>query len=644
MQSPNPPRPPYPPRPGAAPGESDRDLVAQLGTPEAGDRAVALLLVRHWRATYDYAGVCLAASDGSAQLVATAAVHRVLARLTAGQVGGALRPQLLVAVRDTVREWAGQDGISAVLPELRKTTGGRGLRVARPVTPERRQLAERAFQALPGASQCLLWHTEVEAEPLSVPAGLSGVDRATAATALQHAREQFRTGCVRAHRELAPTRECRFHNRLLDVSMRRGGTLLPDVRRHLTQCRYCRHAAEQLSHFDGGLDVLLAETVLGWGARRYLDSRPGRGAAPWESGFLRVPGRPGGRHRHASGSRLDPPRRPSRAVLVGAGLTSLALLATVLVTKGWSDDRGVPGPDTTWGAPGVGIVRPGPEGQPSSDGTPPTASASSAGYAETVAHGRLRSPAAGLCLDAHAGLAEAGAPAGLAVCSAAGSQQWAYQGDGLLRSAADPARCLGADPDRHTVTLVGCVAQAGEVTSTYDLTIHGELLLRRGEGLVVAPGSGAARDDVVVAARDGSDAQRWLFDPGTGQAPERDPRDTRTGGPRATRPGPTAPGSGAPHGTPGAPPRSLKPEPEPEPRYDKQFVRVGCCDEGEPAAKASPVVGLGSLAGDLSRAVSATVVTAAGPGTVLARLGGRGGPDRQDSPSLPGTVLAPRTG
>jgi hypothetical protein len=92
-------------------------------------------------------------------MAAAAAFHRVLGR----PAPGALRPQLLAAVRDTVKEWAADERISLLLPELRKPTGGRGLRAARSVTPERRQLADRAFRALPGASQCLLWHTEVEA-------------------------------------------------------------------------------------------------------------------------------------------------------------------------------------------------------------------------------------------------------------------------------------------------------------------------------------------------------------------------------------------------------------------------------------------------------------------------------------------------
>ncbi|WP_210585980.1 RICIN domain-containing protein [Streptomyces sp. GESEQ-35] len=497
MQSPNPPRPPYPPRPGTSPGESDRNLVAQLNGPDGGGRAVALLLARHWRATYDYAVICLASAESSASMVATAAFHRVLVRPT----GGALRPRLLAAVRDTVKEWAAEETISAVLPELRKPTGGRGLLAARSVTPERRRLAERAFRGLPGASQCLLWHTEVEAEPISVPAGLLGVDSGTATAALEQVREQFRAGCVRAHRELAPSAECRFYNRLLDVPIRRGGALLPDVQRHLMECRYCRHAAEQLSHFEGGLEVLLAETVLGWGAVRYLDSRPGRGG-PRNAPAAHVLGRPrsGGRHRPVPAGAFAPARRHTKAVVVGVGLISLALLATVLTAKGWSDDNGVPSAQATWGVPSGSSSRPSAASEPSS---------ASAQRPSEVGRGRFRNPAADACLDVSDGRVESGTAAVLAACSSAGSQQWSYENDGLLRSLADPALCLGSDADRGSVALAGCVVHAGQVQ--YDLTVHGELLLRWREGQAVAPSAG---DDVVVTDRDGSRDQRWVLEPG----------------------------------------------------------------------------------------------------------------------------------
>ncbi|MFG2574245.1 RICIN domain-containing protein [Streptomyces sp. NPDC048481] len=643
MQSPNPPRPPHPPRPGWTPGDSDPELVARLADPDGRAAAIALLFARHWRPAHDYATVCLAGTEDTARLVAAAAFHDVLGRLADGRTGGALRPQLLVAVRETVREWAGEDKVADVLPELRKTVGGRGLRAARPVTAERRQLAERSFQLLPSASQCLLWHTEVEAEPISVPAGLSGVDGIAAPAALEQAREQLRAGCVRAHRELAPTSECRFYNRLLDVPLRRGGTLLPDVRRHLAHCRFCRHAAEQLSHFDGGLDVLLAETVLGWGARRYLDSRPARTSADPSDAPVRPAGalRPagGGRHRTTSAGLLDLPGRRPRAVLVGVGLTSLALLATVFAAKGWSDD-GAPAPGATWGAPVGRTSTPADGGQRFPGGSrdaPPSGSPSAASASRNVeiALGGLRGPDSTLCLDASGGRAEAGVGLVLADCSAAATQQWTFQHDGLLRSAADPTLCLAADPGRRTTALAPCLVHAGE--TFFDLTVRGELLLRRDDELTVARDAEGAGASVVVAGRDGSAGQRWVFDtartapgapgpqvrrpadppavdaPDSSRSPARPAAPARPGGgPTAAPDGVPAPGGSAPSG----------------PGLRAGIAQVGCCDSpagpGSPAVPAEPA---GPAAATLVNALPAPAAEAAEAVTteVSRVLGGIGG-------------------
>ncbi len=582
--------------------------MARLDAAGTDAHAVALLMARHWRATYDYAAICLVSSEGSASMAAAAAFHRALG--LGG--GGAVRPRLLRAVRETVKGWAADDGISAVLPELRKPTGGRGLRAARSVTPERRQLAERAFQALPGASQCLLWHTEVEAEPISVPAGLLGVDTARASAALEQAREQFRTGCVRAHRELAPTTECRFYNRLLDVPIRRGGGLLPDVQQHLMACRYCRHAAEQLSHFDGGLEDLLAETVLGWGARRYLDSRPGRGNDQTAStAGLALRPRPGGRHRPAQADRLAAPRRHQKAMLVGAGLTSLALLVTVLVAKGWSDEGGVPGPRATWGAASGNSVSPGAVSPGAADEAPSAGSpsAASVGNRVEVGHGRLRNVVAGLCLDVPGGRTENGAGTVLTACSTAGSQQWSYQDDGLLRSAHAPTLCLDADADEGSVVLADCLVHSGEVR--YDLTVRGELLLRRGGGLLVAPGPGKA---LVVAERDGSAEQQWVLEPVSGDTTGAEERgETRDGGP----------------GTPGSPPTAAAPTPDADPRpegaeepqgdqplapphFERRMAQVDTDTSGDDREPAAPVEEVATLPGavrDTAGSVADTVTT-----------------------------------
>ncbi|MFH0519460.1 RICIN domain-containing protein [Streptomyces sp. M41] len=508
MPTPHPPRPPYPP-PGGVPEESDEGLAARLRSRPDGEAAssVALLMARHWQSGRAYAVICLASSGRAADMVTAAAFHQVLDRLALGEPAVAVRPRLLVAVRDTVRQWSADERTADVLPELAKPAGGRGMRTAKSMTPENRKLADRSFQSLPGLARCLLWHTEVEAEPLSVPAGLSGMDTVTAAVALEQAREKFREGCVHAHRELAPTKDCRFYNRLLDVPIRRGGALLPDVQQHLTECRYCRNAAEQLSHFEGGLGVLIAEAVLGWGARRYLDTRPGRARG----------GAPGSRRaaRHGAGRRRLLPRIPAqtrggpgrprpRTLLTGVGLASAGLLAAMLATGLLSDDDGV---DPAASATGGGTAS-----QP-----PPAVSASPPGTAQLPTaprQTRLRNAGAGLCLDIK-GEPEAGAGTELAACAADETQRWSYEKDGLLRSAADRELCLDSHADAGVVILGKCAgpdsARADDVR--YDLTAQGELLPRWDGRLALAAVATDPGSDIVVKVRDGSDGQRWSADP-----------------------------------------------------------------------------------------------------------------------------------
>ncbi|MGX4687962.1 ricin-type beta-trefoil lectin domain protein [Streptomyces sp. JNUCC 63] len=258
-------------------GITDEQLSAELrkwagATPAP--QPVGELLDRHWEAAFAYARLC---TDGpqSAGMLTTAAFTRLFGQsLRQSGPTAAWRPQLLVTVRRIAAEWSADHRQEMLHPDLR-TAGGDGDRIgARLLPPSDRRLLSRAFQRLSQAARALLWHAEVEAEPLAAPARLLGIDEEDARVELRRARERLREECLQAHREVAPQQECLLYLRLLDVTYRRDGVDLdPDLRTHLAGCTHCRHTADQLAQFNADLGAALAEGVLGWGARAYRDSR-----------------------------------------------------------------------------------------------------------------------------------------------------------------------------------------------------------------------------------------------------------------------------------------------------------------------------------------------------------------------------------
>ncbi|MFG2744395.1 ricin-type beta-trefoil lectin domain protein [Streptomyces chartreusis] len=235
---------------------------------------VGELLDRHWEAGFAYARLCTADAR-SAGMLTTAAFTRLFGE-TLRQTGptAAWRPRLLVTVRRIAAEWDNDRRRELLHPALRSEGEGAERVAARLLPPADRRLLSGAFQRLPQAARCLLWHTEVEAEPLSVPAGLLGLDDESARLELDRARDRLREECLQVHRELAPEQECRQYLRMLDVTYRRGGIDVDsDLRGHLNRCAHCSDTACQLTFFNEGLGVALAEAVLGWGARDYLVKR-----------------------------------------------------------------------------------------------------------------------------------------------------------------------------------------------------------------------------------------------------------------------------------------------------------------------------------------------------------------------------------
>ncbi|MEV5879027.1 RICIN domain-containing protein [Streptomyces sp. NPDC052101] len=505
-------------------GPSDEQLSAELkkwtgGTPAL--HPVGELLDRHWEAAFAYARLC---TDGTraAGMLTTAAFTRLFGEsLRQSGPTAAWRPQVLVAVRRIAAEWDTDGRRELLHPQLR--SGATGERAAARLLPPpgRRQLS-RAFQRVPQTSRAVLWHTEVEAEPLAVPAALLGLDEEDARVELRRARERLREECLQAHRELAPEAECRRYLRMLDVTFRRGGVDIdPDLRGHLSGCGHCSRTADQLAAFNTGLGLALAEAVLGWGARAYLESRASRGEDPAEpaphpttvapppSGEAfptavtprggDAPQPPRGRSpRRAARARRIRRRQLALAVVTVSGLVVVPLALWSLLGSGGGTAPAGGGASSP--APGRGTASPGAS----------WAGANAAG--QGAVHGRLRNLASGLCIGVVGEKAVEDAETELAPCSAAPSQQWTYETDGLLRNSAAPGLCLDSHIG-YSVRLAPCSATGRAARNIrYDFTLQGTLIPRWNQELALTPAATDGSGALVLKNRAPGTAQRWTVD------------------------------------------------------------------------------------------------------------------------------------
>ncbi|WP_328875747.1 RICIN domain-containing protein [Streptomyces sp. NBC_00287] len=472
---------------------------------------VGELLDRHWAAGFAYARLCTSTARAAGMLT-TAAFTRLFGQ-TLRQTGptSAWRPQLLVTVRRVAGEWDTDQRRELLHPELRTEAAGGERAAARLLPPAHRRLLSGAFQRLPQSSRCLLWHTEVEAEPLKTPAGLLGLDEEGARVELGRARDRLREECLQVHRELAPDQECRQYLRLLDVTYRRGGVDIdPDLRGHLDGCKHCRDTADQLDCFNHGLGVALAEAVLGWGAQEYVESRArsaddesvpvaeaatvvgedfGEGQAPDMTPL------PSSSRTARKAARRAVRRRNLTVALVTVG--ALVVIPLVL----WSalgSEEGTAGSGQATEAAG-------------SEGRTPTTGPSWAGAKEAAQGtltGRLHNIASGLCVGIVGGKAVKGAETELAECSAQAGQQWVYETDGRLRSAAEPDLCLDSHLG-YSVRLTPCTDTR---KVRYDFTLQGTLVPRWDQELALTPAATDGSGALVLKTRKDDSAQRWVID------------------------------------------------------------------------------------------------------------------------------------
>ncbi|WP_225994562.1 RICIN domain-containing protein [Streptomyces sp. SS1-1] len=534
---------------------------------------VGELLDRHWEAGFAYARLCTA-DTRTAGMLTTAAFTRLFGE-TLRQTGptAAWRPRLLVTVGRIAAEWDADHRRELLHPGLRSGPDGVGA-AARLQPPDHRRLLSEAFARLPQSARCLLWHTEVEAEPASVPAALLGMDAETGRLELERARDRLREELLQVHRELAPEHECRQYLRMLDVTYRRGGVDVdPDLRAHLNRCAHCSGTADQLGVFNGGLGIALAESVLGWGARAYLIARVSPGAQPpvsapdpygpiagesffadtgaaasaarpHPSAFTSVTapdtaGTPAGvpgprsarRAARRSGARREPTgpaRRGARACssrvavkvarraarrrnLSAAVATVSALVVLPLVI--WSAAGSDGGTDDT-AVPTAHGQRPSGSASPEKDA--PSRNPAWAGAAEAAKgdlRGRLHNIGSGLCVAVVGGRAVEGAETELTACAPGPAQEWTYETDGLIRSAADPGLCLDSHLG-YSVRLAPCqVTGAGGDDVRYDFTLPGALIPRFDQELALSPAATDGSGALVLKSRDDDNGtQHWAVD------------------------------------------------------------------------------------------------------------------------------------
>ncbi|MGW2046361.1 ricin-type beta-trefoil lectin domain protein [Streptomyces sp. NPDC001858] len=511
---------------------------------------VGELLDRHWEAAFAYARLCTE-GERAAGMLTTAAFTRLFGE-TLQQNGptAAWRPHLLVTVRRVAGEWDA-DGRRDLLHPALRSEGEDGDRAAALLLPPvHRRMLSRAFQRLPESARCLLWHIEVEAEPLAVPAGLLGLEEEGARVELRRARERLREECLQVHRELATDDECHRYHRLLDVTCRRGGADVdPDLRGHLEQCRHCAHTADQLHQFEGLLGAALAEGILGWAAAAYVGVRvagdedsaeqadgytgeafdgsqataaPAAGAdggsvarggqragalarVGSHSGALvrtgATPGAdapPGSRRFAQKAARRARRRNLAAAVLTVSGLVVLPLAVWAALGSGGGATTTASGDTAKTPAPGTDTATTDPVLNEDAQGT---------------LRGRLHNVASGLCIGLVGNKAVSGTEATLAACSSVAGQQWSYEPDGLLRSAANADLCLDSSLG-YSVRLAPCAGsgQADPTNVRYDFTLQGTLVPRSGQNLALAPAATDGSGSLVLKNRADGAAQRWVID------------------------------------------------------------------------------------------------------------------------------------
>ncbi|MFI6943816.1 sigma-70 family RNA polymerase sigma factor [Streptomyces sp. NPDC050418] len=265
---------------------SDADLIRRMRNGD--DSAYEELYRRHAEAVRRYSRTCCRDAHTADDLTS-----EVFARMLQAVRGGsgpehAVRAYLLTTVRRVAAAWIKSAKREQLVEDFAvfATQASRSSEVSDDDTLDlgaevlamheaERSMVMQAFRSLSEEWQAVLWHTEVEDDPLSAVAPLFGhTSTNTTAQLASRAREGLKQAYLQAHVSvtLASDDECaRYADRLGAYARGRLRTRAErGLRKHMEECAKCRLAAGQIKELASGIPALVPVAVIGWfGAAGY---------------------------------------------------------------------------------------------------------------------------------------------------------------------------------------------------------------------------------------------------------------------------------------------------------------------------------------------------------------------------------------
>ncbi|MFJ1709373.1 sigma-70 family RNA polymerase sigma factor [Kitasatospora sp. NPDC088346] len=329
---------PRPPKLGDEPdsvstgADSDELLTERV---RAGDQeAVAELYRRHHPAVLAYARSCATTAQAAEDLAGEAFAATLATVRTGLGPMHSWRRYLQTVVRNTAIAWTADQRRTQLTPDF-STWADAHEHVPSPddflTAAAERDLAARAYLALPERWQTVLWHCTVEQRPPEAVAAILGLSPSGVSSLLLRAREGLREAYLAAHLTTAAPPECRALASRLTALARRPDQHRPKIlTRHLDQCARCRAGLGEVQEVNARLRTAALSVLLPASAHRHLAAL--LDSAPSTSGHLAA----------ATGG-------PALKVAVGIGLTAvLATCATLLAPSAPGDaPTGTPARETS---------------------------------------------------------------------------------------------------------------------------------------------------------------------------------------------------------------------------------------------------------------------------------------------------------